>query len=445
MVYILKTEVIKISKNKTVICRKIQITPFISNKKLASDVNDPYEFIKNAQEAQNRALNLVMSEYASEFYRHGADPENAQFKEWEKKNMNNSNPLLSTVEFGTGMDTASQVIQKVKKDFKTALDNGLCDGERSINNYKKNVPLMTRGRNLRFYHEYGSSTDLLYNIESDDLKVYIRWIHGISFKVVLGNARRSNELRTVLLKILEEEYEVLGSSISVQFDDKNKKQKLILNLSLSVPVNKPELREDVVVGVDLGIAIPAYCGLNTDPKAKQAIGKVEDLLRVRTQLQNQRRQLQHSLARVKGGHGRKKKLASLTRLKKKERNFVQTYNHMISKRVVDFARRNYAKYINLEYLKGYHSNEFVLRNWSYYELQKDIEYKAALEGITVRKINPYLTSQTCSKCGHYEKGQRSEQAKFLCKSCGYEENADFNASRNIAMSTDFVKKKKKSR
>ena len=141
-----------------------------------------------------------------------------------------------------------------------------------------------------------------------------------------------------------------------------------------------------------------------------------------------------------------------------ERNFVCTYNHMISKRVVDFAIKHHAKYINLEDLSGYDTSKFILRNWSYYELQQFITYKAAKYGIVVRKINPYHTSQICSCCGHWEEGQRKSQDKFVCANPDCEShkiyknkkgeeyfNADFNAARNIAMSTNFVEEKVKPR
>ena len=111
---------------------------------------------------------------------------------------------------------------------------------------------------------------------------------------------------------------------------------------------------------------------------------------------------------------------------------------MISKRVVEYALKNHAKYINIEDLSGYSADDFVLRNWSYYQLQEYITYKADKEGIVVRKVKSYYTSQRCSKCGNIEEGQRTTQAKFKCIKCGYEENADFNASRNIELSEDFI-------
>ena len=86
-----------------------------------------------------------------------------------------------------------------------------------------------------------------------------------------------------------------------------------------------------------------------------------------------------------------------------------------------------------------------------------IEYKAKAAGLEVRYIDPYHTSQTCSYCGHYEKGQRISQSKFVCKNpeCSGGKgkqradgtfegiNADWNAARNIALSDNVVDRKKK--
>ena len=66
-------------------------------------------------------------------------------------------------------------------------------------------------------------------------------------------------------------------------------------------------------------------------------------------------------------------------------------------------------------------------------------------------IDPYHTSQTCSFCNHYEEGQRLKQSEFLCKNvdCSNKDkkgenkiiNADWNASKNIALSDKIVTKK----
>ncbi|MCX7759341.1 MAG: transposase, partial [bacterium] len=54
-------------------------------------------------------------------------------------------------------------------------------------------------------------------------------------------------------------------------------------------------------------------------------------------------------------------------------------------------------------------------------------------GIEVKYINPKYTSQRCSRCGYIDKDNRETQEKFICKNCSYKENADINASQNIAV------------
>jgi putative transposase len=49
-----------------------------------------------------------------------------------------------------------------------------------------------------------------------------------------------------------------------------------------------------------------------------------------------------------------------------------------------------------------------------------------------RRVNPALTSQRCSACGHIAAESRKSQALFSCIACAYIENADVNAAKNIA-------------
>lgn len=414
-----------------ILTRKIQLFP-IGDKE---EIDRVYKFIRDGQYAQYQACNLLMGQLISEYYKYDRDIKCKEFREKQKEICKNSNPLFNDIDCAVGVDTLSAVTQKVKQDFRIALKNGLAKGERTITNYKRTNPLITRGRDINFYHLYETYNDFLDNLFTSDLEIYMKWVNKICFKVILGNPRKSSTLRNEIQQIFEEHYKVCGSSIQI---DGNK---IILNLSMEVPKQELELDENIVVGVDLGIAIPAVCSLNNNDYIKQFIGNKDDFIRVRTQLQAQRRRLQKSLSTTSGGHGRKKKLKPLDRFKERERNFVQTYNHYVSKNIVDFAVKHKAKYINVEDLVGFDTSKFILRNWSYYELQRFITYKAEKYGIEVRKINPCYTSQVCSCCGHWEEGQRIDQAHFKCKSCGTELNADFNASRNIAKSTLWCNEK----
>ncbi|MGG4382657.1 transposase [Priestia megaterium] len=332
-------------------------------------------------------------------------------------------------QFTLHYDTEDRITSTVLSHFNNDMKTGVLRGDRSLRTYKNSHPLLVRARSMKVYEENGD--------------YFIKWVKGIVFKIVIsaGSKQKANigELKSVLINILNGHYKVCDSSISLNKD-------LILNLSLNIPVSKENVFvPGRVVGVDLGLKIPAYVSLNDTPYIKKGIGNIDDFLNVRTQLQNQRKRLQKTLECTSGGKGRSKKLKGLDRLKAKEKNFVNTYNHFLSKKIIQFAVKNNAGVIHLEELQfDKLKHKSLLRNWSYYQLQTMIEYKAEREGIEVKYVDASYTSQTCSKCGHYEEGQRVLQDTFTCKNkeCkGYvhKVNADFNASQNIAKSTDIIR------
>ena len=397
--------------------RKLKITIVNEDEELRKQ---QYKFIRDSQYAQYQALNLGMGYIMTGYLANNRDIKSEGFKE-HQKGLKNSSPIFKGIELGKGIDTLSAVTQKVKKDFSISLKNGLAKGERSSINYKRNFPLITRGRNLTFYEQDG--------------EVLIKWVNKIIFKVVF-NARKENtlELQHTLQMVINKEYKVMQSSL--EFDKNNN---LILNLTLDIPFKQEEeFIEGRVLGVDLGVKYPAYVCLSDDTYKREHIGEALELIKQRKQYQDRRRRTQQQLKNVKGGKGRGKKLKNLNRLSECERNFAKTYNHTISKRIVEFAKKHKCEYINMEKLTKDGFDNAILRNWSYYELQNMVEYKADRIGIKVRYVNPAYTSQTCSRCGHVDKENRQTQEKFVCTKCGFELNADHNAAINIARSTEFM-------
>ena len=67
----------------------------------------------------------------------------------------------------------------------------------------------------------------------------------------------------------------------------------------------------------------------------------------------------------------------------------------------------------------------------WFEFRRQLEYKQQWRGGWVIAVTPQNTSRTCQACGHVAKENRKTQAKFECVECGYRENADLNAARNI--------------
>ena len=323
-------------------------------------------------------------------------------------------------------------------------------GVRTIPNYKKGIPvpfpMKQKGEIVLKKREDGS--------------IYVRFPKGLEWDLSFGRDRSNN--REIVERVLSGQYDVGNSSIQ---ETKNKKRFLLL--VVKVPKENKAFDSSRVVGVDLGINVPLYAALNDNEYGGMGIGSRDQFLKVRMRMAAQKRELQRNLRHTThGGHGRTQKLQALDRLEGKERNWVHLQNHIFSKSIIEYASKNNAGVIQMERLTGFGRDDkeevqneykFVLRYWSFFELQTMIEYKAKAAGIEVRYINPYHTSQTCSFCGHYEKGQRINQATFVCKNpeCtkgkgkqksdgSYEGiNADWNAARNIAKSREFVDKKKK--
>jgi putative transposase len=74
----------------------------------------------------------------------------------------------------------------------------------------------------------------------------------------------------------------------------------------------------------------------------------------------------------------------------------------------------------------------MMSNWAFRELVNFVQYKAEREGIPVVFVDPRGTSKSCYQCGHSTRANRPDQGYFRCVACGFEANADYNASRNIA-------------
>ena len=136
----------------------------------------------------------------------------------------------------------------------------------------------------------------------------------------------------------------------------------------------------------------------------------------------------------------------LKRLAGKEQRFMKDVNHCISKAIVKLAVQENVSVIGLEDLteirdrtngKLHKKQRYLHNSWAFRQLQQFIEYKAKQAGILVKYVNPEYTSKTCNRCNHISKNNR-KGLRFHCEACGYEMNADLNASRNIEHRTrDF--------
>jgi IS605 OrfB family transposase len=178
-----------------------------------------------------------------------------------------------------------------------------------------------------------------------------------------------------------------------------------------------------VVGVDLGIV-----NLASDSDGEQYSG--EQVKQVRERRFKHRQRLQKCNTR--------RARYRLRQLARKEARFAKDTNHVISKSLVEKARRE-RKALALEDLTNIRKRVTVRKaqrrehsSWAFAQLRMFIVYKAALAGVPVQFVCPRNTSRTCSVCGHCDKHNRRSQGHFQCLSCGHTANADTNAAINIS-------------
>ena len=190
-----------------------------------------------------------------------------------------------------------------------------------------------------------------------------------------------------------------------------------------------------LIGIDRGIKRPAVSSDNCFFDGKR-------LWHIKRKYQELRSQLQSK------GHNAQR---HLQKVKQKENRFVRDSNHCISKQIV--SRLQSGDTIVLEKLTGIRGGARKLtkeqreqgkktlrkaqrkqvNQWSFFQLEKFLTYKAAAKGVSVVYVDARYTSQRCSKCGHIKKSNRKNQSIFKCRLCGFNHNADLNAAKNICL------------
>jgi len=186
-----------------------------------------------------------------------------------------------------------------------------------------------------------------------------------------------------------------------------------LNVQVEQPDPEPTTG-DKRLGVDLGINNIAVCSDNTfweSGPVKAVKGKYQYL---RSKLQSI------------GTRSAKRKLQKLSG---RERRFQRDVNHNIANWIVS---KPYDVIVleDLTNIRNGKKNK-KLGKWSFAELRSIVEYKAIAISKKAVVIDPRYTSRTCSRCGFQRKENRDGRT-FKCKSCGFQIDADLNASRNIA-------------
>jgi putative transposase len=119
----------------------------------------------------------------------------------------------------------------------------------------------------------------------------------------------------------------------------------------------------------------------------------------------------------------------------KEKNRVHQLLHSVSKKIVSENKGiilEDIKGIRKLYKKGNGQGKKFrgrMNSWSFYELQRQIEYKARWLGLPVKYVKAAGTSSKCAVCG--SKMVPEEHRMMFCPCCNVAVDMDVNAAKNI--------------
>ena len=195
-------------------------------------------------------------------------------------------------------------------------------------------------------------------------------------------------------------------------------------------------RDDVkhVVGIDRGLR---FLETTYDNNQKTGFVSGKQILSKRRTFDSIRVQLQ--------SRGTRSAKRALKRISGRENRWMSDVNHCLSKALVQ--EYGSGTLFVLEDLEGVSTDEnnlktsqqsHDLRNWTFYDLETKLTYKAHETGSDVLKVDASYTSQRCPRCGRIRKENRDHKMhSYHCDQCGFQTNDDRIGAMNICFSAHF--------
>jgi IS605 OrfB family transposase len=183
-----------------------------------------------------------------------------------------------------------------------------------------------------------------------------------------------------------------------------------------------DAKHRTVLGVDLNVD-----GSLAVTSTGAFIGNADEMNHRRREFEQTRGSMQQ--AGTRSAH------LSIQSMNDREHRWMQDELHRVSNRILEEARDHDCTHIAFENLTNIRKRMIGAKRfhtWAFRRLFKYVEYKAETYGIDVEQLSPAYTSQRCSACGFTHETNRRSKHQFVCQKCGYELNADYNASKNIA-------------
>lgn len=204
------------------------------------------------------------------------------------------------------------------------------------------------------------------------------------------------------------------------------------------------LSPDIVMGIDMGLNVPACVHIRAPGETRAWAVKMGDgkaLIAARSVVRRDIIRLLRALKKKESpldAAQREGAREKLRELRKREQRLMKTATQRLADRIGDLAKRHGAGVWQMENIGAdiKEGKPWLARNWTPGMLKDAVRWQAKKAGAEIKFIKPRYTSQRCAECGHIAPENRPKGAKgaayFECQGCGHKDDADRNAAKNIS-------------
>ena len=184
------------------------------------------------------------------------------------------------------------------------------------------------------------------------------------------------------------------------------------------------------VGIDLGIKTLA---VDSDGKEYENIRPLKSLKHKIKRTQRKLSKQRHKTTDKQSKRVEKLR-RKLARLHQKAKDVRQNHLHQTTKRLIDENQVIYLETLAVKNMMKNHCLAGAIADCGWYELTRQLEYKAAWYGRTIVKIDQFFpSSKTCSECHFIKQDLTLKDREWDCPECKTHHDRDVNAAKMILL------------
>lgn len=208
---------------------------------------------------------------------------------------------------------------------------------------------------------------------------------------------------------------------------KNKSGQYFCSLMVEKDI-QPHEKTNIEVGIDLGIKTlivdnngQEYANIKPYRTLKQKLKKTQRKFSNRREKTTDKKSKRVERLRLR-----------LAKVHQKIKNVRTNHLHQTTKKLIDENQVIYMETLAVKNMMKNHKLAGAIADCSWFELARQLEYKASWYGRTIVKIDRFFpSSKTCNNCNHIKQDLTLKDRDWECPVCKVKHNRDVNAAKMI--------------